>query len=64
MVATMTTFLHNLPEDEPDVIQMCDVEVYGQCDRCDHPCLAYFEHKAWWDNENTFDYEAIDYDHL
>lgn len=43
------TFLPDLPDDEPDVIEMCDVEIHGTCDRCDHPCPAYFLHRAWFD---------------
>lgn len=36
--------VHDLLTDaEYLVIEMCDVEIHGQCDRCDHPCPAYFE---------------------
>lgn len=49
------TFLPDLPEDEPDVIEMCDVELHGTCDHCDHPCLAYFKHKAWWVDCDSYD---------
>ena len=26
-----------------DISLVCDVELYGTCTRCDHPCPAYFE---------------------
>lgn len=34
--------------------EFCDVELYGHCDRCDHPCLAYFE---LIDGEEDFEFD-------
>lgn len=38
-----------------DISLVCDVELYGHCDRCDHPCPAYFEIDWDLDDEPTDD---------